>query len=124
MSLSPRDHERFGALIASRREGLRRRLDVTHTQLADIRHARSDGTADDEHDPEGSTLSTEWSRSEGQREDAERELAALDAARGRLEAGDYGLCVDCGGAIPLERLTLLPAALRCVPCASAGVVDR
>lgn len=124
MSVGPRDRAQLGAVIASRREGLRRRLDVTQTQLVDIRHARSDGTADDEHDPEGSTLSIEWSRAEGQREEAERELAELDAAHDRLAADEYGLCADCGGAIPLERLQLLPAALRCVPCASTETPRR
>ncbi len=34
----------------------------------------------------------------------------------RLRAGTYGECVDCGAAIPFERLKAQPAALRCVAC--------
>ncbi|HYJ49356.1 MAG TPA: TraR/DksA C4-type zinc finger protein [Microbacterium sp.] len=108
----------FEALIDGRRRDLQIRLESVLSQLAAIRDARSGATDDDEHDPEGSTLSTEWSRAEGQRADVTRELADLDAALARVAEGRYGLCVSCGNTIPLERLRLLPAATLCVPCAS------
>ena len=44
------------------------------------------------------------------------ELRALDAARGRMEEGSYGVCVDCGGEIEYERLKAAPAAFRCISC--------
>lgn len=44
------------------------------------------------------------------------ELRELDAARRRLEAGSYGLCIDCGAEIPAARLEAQPTALRCVAC--------
>lgn len=44
------------------------------------------------------------------------ELRALEAARGRLAQGNYGVCADCGDDIPFERLSAEPAALRCVAC--------
>jgi DnaK suppressor protein len=46
------------------------------------------------------------------------DLAAVQAALARLAAGTYGDCADCGDEIPLARLRLEPAALRCVACAS------
>jgi DnaK suppressor protein len=30
--------------------------------------------------------------------------------------GLYGLCMDCGEEIPLERLFAQPAAIRCAAC--------
>lgn len=45
-------------------------------------------------------------------------LERIRAARERLAAGSYGLCVDCGGPIPERRLEAVPDALRCVPCQS------
>jgi DnaK suppressor protein len=39
----------------------------------------------------------------------------LDALR-RIEAGTYGVCVDCGGAVPEGRLEARPEAARCVSC--------
>jgi RNA polymerase-binding protein DksA len=44
------------------------------------------------------------------------EIREIDAARERLRDGSYGLCVDCGGEIPYERLEVQPAATRCAPC--------
>jgi len=44
------------------------------------------------------------------------ELRELEAARGRMIAGDYGLCADCGRDIDYERLAAFPAAVRCVVC--------
>ena len=108
----------FTELVADRRREVEARLASVEEQLDAIRVARSSANDDDEHDPEGSTLSTEWSRAEGQRTDAQRELVELDAALERIAEGDYGVCASCGGTIPIERLRLLPAATLCVPCAS------
>ena len=46
-------------------------------------------------------------------------LGEIDAALARIEAGTYGRCVECGAAIPEERLELRPFASRCVACTSA-----
>jgi len=108
----------FEQLIAERRTELTARLASIEDRLSVIRVARSGATDDDEHDPEGSTLATEWSRAEGQRTDATRELAELDAAIDRVADGTYGVCASCGNPIPVARLRLLPAATLCVPCAS------
>ena len=45
-----------------------------------------------------------------------RELDAIEAARGRIEAGTFGICPDCGYAIAVARLRASPAALRCIKC--------
>jgi DnaK suppressor protein len=47
-----------------------------------------------------------------------RDLAALDAARARVEAGTYGICVECAEPIGFERLRLNPSAPRCAACQS------
>ena len=44
------------------------------------------------------------------------ELGAVSAALARVHDADFGLCVDCGDAIPFDRLKLEPRALRCVAC--------
>lgn len=45
-------------------------------------------------------------------------LAEVQQALQRLADGRYGLCSDCGAAIPLARLQLAPQAQRCVDCAA------
>ncbi len=44
------------------------------------------------------------------------ELRAVKAALERLDAGQYGLCTECGERIAQERLAALPAAARCAAC--------
>ena len=44
------------------------------------------------------------------------ELRELEAARERLDAGEFGICVDCGVDIPRERLEAMPSAARCIDC--------
>jgi DnaK suppressor protein len=108
-------------LLLETRRAQSERLRAAELQLAAIREARGDATADDEHDPEGATLSMEWSRAEGRRAAALRELRELDAALARVAAGTYGICRSCGERIPPARLRLLPAATVCVPCAERAV---
>lgn len=47
---------------------------------------------------------------------ARETLAHVDAALARLADGTYGSCLDCGAAVPVERLEVMPAARFCVAC--------
>ena len=85
--------------------------------LAEVRAARSGSDADDEHDPEGPTLSSEWSRLSGLTADFGVRSAAIDRALERLDAGSYGTCIRCGAPIGFDRLDALPAAELCITCA-------
>jgi DnaK suppressor protein len=52
----------------------------------------------------------------------DRELAELEQirlARWRMAEERYGLCVDCGAEIALQRLLARPAASRCLACQTA-----
>ena len=46
------------------------------------------------------------------------EIAQIDAALARMEAGQYGYCVECGEQILTKRLQLNPAIAQCLECAS------
>lgn len=45
-----------------------------------------------------------------------RQLRQIEAALQRVNAGDYGICLDCDGEIGLKRLRAVPWAERCVKC--------
>jgi DnaK suppressor protein len=45
-----------------------------------------------------------------------RTIEEIDAALERIATGRYGVCVQCGAAIPAERLEFRPFAARCVAC--------
>ncbi|MFP3465963.1 TraR/DksA family transcriptional regulator [Leifsonia sp. SIMBA_070] len=107
------------ALLRQRREG-----DVAEAQrmaesLGVLLASRSESTADDEHDPEGPTLSSEWSRLQALRSDAAHDIVAVDAALERLHRGTYGVCLHCGEGIGVDRLRARPTAELCIRCAVA-----
>ena len=74
----------LGAMLGDLRAEALHRVESLDASMADLRADRSVDTADDEHDPEGVTLSTEWARLAGLRQAAERELAEIDEASGAV----------------------------------------
>jgi len=49
-------------------------------------------------------------------EQGRREMAAIQAALARIDAGTYGICDTCGETISAARLTVMPMARRCIAC--------
>lgn len=45
-----------------------------------------------------------------------QDVRDIQAARKRLEAGTYGVCIDCDAPIAYERLLAYPTAKRCIQC--------
>ncbi|KAB1654067.1 TraR/DksA family transcriptional regulator [Pseudoclavibacter chungangensis] len=103
--------------LEARRASAAERLDATSAMLTALMRDREGANDDDEHDPDGATLSTEWSRLTGLADAAESEVRQVDDALARLDVGTYGVCIDCGRPIPDARLRARPFAVRCVPCA-------
>lgn len=105
------------ARLESLRTDAAERVAANAATLAELTHDRAGSTDDDEHDPEGVTLSSEWSRLTGLAEAAASELQQVDDAIARLDAGTYGVCANCGRPIPAGRLEVRPFAVHCVACA-------
>ncbi|WP_262003678.1 MULTISPECIES: TraR/DksA family transcriptional regulator [Microbacterium] len=111
MSSDPR------ALLQELRVQAEARVQATAAILDELTHDRESSNDDDEHDPEGVTLSSEWSRLTGLAEAAASELRQVDDALARMDAGTYGVCANCGRPIPAARLQARPFAEYCVACA-------
>jgi len=79
--------------------------------------ASQSSNADDEHDPEGTTIAFERQQVVALLDLARRRLADVEAALARREAGTYGICETCGRPIAAERLAARPAARDCIDCA-------
>jgi len=73
--------------------------------------------ADDEHDPEGSTLAFERAQVQSLLEHAQVLLADISLAMARVNDHSYGSCTGCGKQIAEERLEARPTATRCIHCA-------
>ncbi|MEJ6555524.1 TraR/DksA C4-type zinc finger protein [Microbacterium esteraromaticum] len=104
------------SLVAQREDAVARAAH-TASALAELVHERQGSNDDDEHDPEGVTLSSEWSRLSALADAAADEVRQYDDALARWDAGDYGICANCGRPIPEGRLEVRPFARLCVPCA-------
>lgn len=58
------------------------------------------------------------------RDRADHQLALVDEALARLDAGTYGRCVRCANPIAADRLEALPWAARCIDCQRLAARER
>ncbi len=110
------EHARAERIAERRRDVLAQLADIER-DLVELRHLREGLSDDDEHDPDGVSLSSEWSRLEGLKRAQLDALVAIDEAAARLERGEDALCSVCGRPIGLERLEARPQATTCIDCA-------
>tara|TARA_R110002126_G_scaffold7828_38_gene37956 strand:- start:11827 stop:12159 length:333 start_codon:yes stop_codon:yes gene_type:complete len=106
------DIEKFGSLLAARKADL----------IASVANA-SDSAAPVELDQQVQGRLSRMDALQGQAmaqatiQRRRVEIAQIDAALRRMEAGEFGYCVECGDDIAPKRLELNPAIARCVDCA-------
>jgi RNA polymerase-binding transcription factor DksA len=90
--------------IEQRREELKRNGEGLTDELADYdQHPADQGTETFEQELDETTIMI-----------LEEEERRVNEARKQLEAGRYGICVDCGEEIPAARLEAIPETVRCV----------
>jgi len=51
------------------------------------------------------------------------QLARIDGALRRIDAGDFGYCFNCGAEIDKRRLSLDPTNARCLACAEKSRIQ-
>jgi DnaK suppressor protein len=101
--------------------GLTQMLIERRRQLQDdvhgrIRDGRTGRSADGHDDLEHSEADTQTDIELALLQLRAATLARIDEALGRLDAGTYGTCADCGREIAARRLRALPFAVRCQAC--------
>ena len=87
-------HERGG--VVGRAEVAADQYDNAASDYAQLLNEREDGFAMSEHET--------------------AELVDIDRALTRMDAGHYGMCIDCNAEIPKPRLVATPTAARCLAC--------
>ncbi len=105
--------ESLSALIAANAE-TERRLVLQHERMVAASEASN---ADDEHDPEGSTIAFERQQALALLDQVRRTGESLRRAAADVREGTYGRCEVCGGVIDPERLAVRPQASTCITCA-------
>jgi len=106
-------HHHFRAQLKSRREALEKEIQA---KLEDVRGLHAANAVDG---GDLATLANERNIDLAETARDNREMAELDAALARLDAGRFGVCSDCGAEIPLARLLAYPPAARCAACQQA-----
>ncbi len=112
-NVSDRNPETLRSELQRRRRVILQTTERAHAELDALRAAERDPEfeegAQSEHEQFTLARLTEAQR---------REVAQIDAAIARIDAGEYGICRDCGQEIDPRRLGALPYAVLCAECAS------
>jgi RNA polymerase-binding transcription factor DksA len=104
-------------LTADRAATLDRIAEMT-AELGEVIAASAGGNLDDEHDPEGPTVAFERAQLIAVLGRSREHLTDVDHALAALATGRYGRCERCDARIDEDRLAAVPAARRCIACAS------
>ncbi|WP_432565569.1 TraR/DksA family transcriptional regulator [Kineococcus sp. SYSU DK003] len=115
--MSLREAREAREALEAERAGALARIAGLERELASALEAAAEGTADDEHDPEGSTTAFERAQVSAVLEQVRTRLSALEDALARVGEPGFGTCEVCGRAIAPGRLAARPWATRCVECA-------
>ncbi|MGP9538859.1 TraR/DksA family transcriptional regulator [Brachybacterium sp. AOP43-C2-M15] len=113
---NPAAGPRSARLEARRSEVLAQLTEIEH-ELTALRSTREGLSDDDEHDPDGVPLSSQWDRLEGLKQAKRDQLASIDEALSRTERGQEERCRVCGRPIAPARLEVRPEATTCIDCA-------
>lgn len=114
MALTKEQVEEFRRTIGKRREALLVEIRGDVARSRDESYGELAGPVVDAADEAVADLLSDLDNAETSRD--LNELRDIEAAQKRLDEGSYGMCVDCGLEIALERLRAVPGAARCVKC--------
>lgn len=109
--LTARDKKRLATALHKRLDVLAAEID---SELDESEHGEYAALAGDEGDRATEDVISDTRLFDLQRD--ETEIGAVRAALDRLADDSYGLCIDCGTEIDLERLEAEPWAPRCLHC--------
>jgi DnaK suppressor protein len=104
---------------AALRLRLQQRAEQLRAELIEAQHdtlppGSAAGEVQDQKDRATHAATSRLHEAESDRDRAE--LAQVEAALARLNAGQFGQCADCGEPIGAARLAVLPAAECCAAC--------
>lgn len=108
MDRSPKDTEEIRARLLAHKADLQKRVTTIHEHARDpLEQDSAEQAAQLGNVAVVSALENE----------AVQQIAEIEAAISRLDAGTYGVCVSCGEPIGDGRLRVRPAATQCRDCA-------
>ncbi len=112
--LSAKDNQRFRDRLRARDQELRRAIHAALVNNEDRTYSELAGRVLDSAEQSVADMLADASIHEIEKEVAEQ--ADVVAALARLANGSYGVCIDCGEDIGVQRLDAYPTAKRCIRC--------
>lgn len=118
--MDPEKREYFRNRIQKERDELKRLIEGIEETGTDMSQRESTGELSlyDNHPADVGSEVYERSKDLALKNDAEFKLKAIEDALSKMRAGRYGLCDECGGEIPLDRLEAIPYTTMCRLCKS------
>lgn len=104
---------RFRAALLEQASQLDTRL------AAEVRLAAADDAQEVADQKDAAARDVESRLFDIQASQASTRLDEICAALSRIRDGSYGICIDCGDPIDLQRLAAMPEAPRCASCQGA-----
>lgn len=105
------DTDEIRKKLNAQRQELVERVDRTSKHLYQRDHPVSPNFAEQSAEMEGQELMYTLDR------EGKEEIRKISKALARLDSGDYGMCVNCGEDISVQRLEALPDTDVCIECA-------
>jgi RNA polymerase-binding transcription factor DksA len=87
-------------------------------QLAELGFGENGGLDYDQNFADSSQVTAERGEAEALATSLQETLSDVEHALAKFEAGEYGMCENCGQPISPARLEAKPAARFCINCAS------
>lgn len=99
-------------------EQLQRKRAKIEAEMLDFRGGGGDEPTYDPNFADTSQVTAEPGEAGALVHELSEALDQIDAALQRIEDGTYGSCESCGNEVGADRLAAMPAAARCIDCAS------
>jgi RNA polymerase-binding transcription factor DksA len=113
-ALTTSERDSLARMLGERKALLREEILRGLARMGNERYVDLLSGTSDAGDESMAMLLTDVANAEVARDAAE--LRDIVAAEGRIAAGTYGTCIDCGAPIPFARLAAYPIAKRCLRC--------
>lgn len=113
-SLSKHEIDTLAALMRKRKQRLLKEIRQVLVRSGSEHYVDLLGEVGDAGDESVATLMSDTANAEVTRDILE--VRDIVGAEERIAAGRYGICIDCGDPIPLERLKAYPSCKRCLRC--------
>jgi DnaK suppressor protein len=110
------DVERFKELLEEERRRVVDAIEYLHKENPGSIEDETEDETTDNHIAETATVTLDREIDYTLEENSEHVLAEIEGALKRIEAGTYGVCVNCGKPIAEERLAAIPWATYCIDC--------